>query len=170
MALSARIGIRIVKSSTATEERLALVRRVAAAAPALLFGSTALELAYPELLEHQPRDVDFLVPLESVPAIVGAIDHVWTSWEEPIDARCDLDVLRGRYYVRGRHAGRPTLDLTYESPIGWESAWARRVERDGIAIACAADLAVVYRTRAKPGDLELAARLLAVREPVGLGQ
>lgn len=136
-------------------ERLALVKRVSAAAPALLFGSVALELAHPTLLDHEPPDVDFLVAITSVAPIVAAIDHQWTSWEEPVD----LTKLAGRFYVRGRHPTRPTIDLTYESPVRWEDAWARRIEHDGIAIAAPRDLACVYEARARAGDEALARRL-----------
>lgn len=152
-----------MKYSGATE-RLALVRQVAAAAPALLFGSVALEIAYPSLLDHEPPDVDFLVPVASVAPIVAAVDHTWTSWEEPVD----LAKLAGRFYVRGRHASRPTIDLTYESPVRWDEAWARRIEHEGIAIAAAEDLACVYEARGRPGDEKLA-RLLRLRNLESIG-
>lgn len=142
-----------MKSLRAIRRRLA--RDVCRAAPALLFGSAALEILHPELLDHEPRDVDFFVPTSSLEAIVAAIPREWRSWDEPFEGAH----LAGRYYVRGTHPSEPTIDLTYEGPMEWEQAWARRREVDGIIVANVVDLQRVYRARGRTGDDALASRL-----------
>ncbi|MFK8001273.1 MAG: hypothetical protein AB8H86_16885 [Polyangiales bacterium] len=141
-------------------EHLQVARWVAQSAPALLVGSVALRLLHGET--RAPNDVDFVAPLTSLDGIAAALmtkGYTWKSWERSVEPPFDVAALPGRIYLRGSHASLPTLDLTYESPMHWTDAWARRDEVQGLQLASAEDLATIMRARGTPRDLEWCAKL-----------
>ena len=146
-----------------SDVHLEVARWVAQTAPALLVGSVALRLAHGGT--QTPNDIDFFVAARSLSPIAAALaarGYGWTSWEREVFPPFDegaIESLRGRIYLRGRHASLPIVDLTYEPPMPFEDAWARRDEVDGLQVASAQDLAQIMLARGNAQDLAWAERL-----------
>ncbi len=141
-----------------SEANLRVAQWVSSAAPALLIGSVALQLGHPHRLRRAPSDVDFLAPLTSLDAIIRALEpegYRFVNWERAVSAPLELATLEGRIYIRGIHPTLPQLDLVYESPVEWDSAWLRRVGVTGVQVAHDRDLAKVFAARGNAHDLEL---------------
>ena len=88
-----------------------------------LFGSLGLELTYPDVLDNPPSDADLVVGnerenLKGIIQFLQANGYTVYSWEEPIVKGFDMEILSGRFYIRGiKHIPpyKPAIiDVTYE--------------------------------------------------------
>ena len=88
-----------------------------------LFGSLGLELTYPDVLDNPPSDADLVAgnERENLKGIIQFLQengYTVYSWEEPIAKGFDMEILSGRFYIRGiKHIPpyKPAIiDITYE--------------------------------------------------------
>ncbi len=86
-----------------------------------LMGSLCLYLTAPDILGREVHDVDLFSDdtEENLRRIIGLLEDRGFdvfSWQDRIDHSVDMDMLRGRYYIRGIKDGL-IADITYESDI-----------------------------------------------------
>lgn len=89
----------------------------------ILFGSLGLQMAYPQVLPDAPHDVDLFAAgnrdnLVQIITLLRDNGYLVYSWQDPIVAGFDWEILRGRFYFRGvkKILGyEPAIiDVTYE--------------------------------------------------------
>ena len=89
----------------------------------ILFGSLGLQMAYPQVLPDAPHDADLFAAgnrdnLVQIITLLRDNGYLVYSWQDPIVAGFDWEILRGRFYFRGvkKILGyEPAIiDVTYE--------------------------------------------------------
>ena len=109
-----------------------------------LFGSLGLELTYPDVLDNPPGDAD-LVAVDEKENLNGIIQFLQAngytvySWQQPIVKGFDMDLLQGRFYIRGikhmpQHAPA-IIDVTYElKGINIRELLGMTIQKEGIRV------------------------------------
>lgn len=88
----------------------------------VLIGSFGLYIAFPKVLDYLPKDADLFAKgdiknLRSIIKILEELNYEVFSWQDKIDETVSMDILMGRYYVRGvkmDNCYEFIIDVTYE--------------------------------------------------------
>ena len=150
------------------ENHLDIARKLCAGSDCIMMGSMALYLAFPEVLDYVPGDVDLLADagienLRKIIRILRVDGFKVFSWQDEIDESVSMELLEGRFYIRGLKNIKDsvvTVDVTYEIvAVDWQQVKNSYVEIDEIRVFNKEVLIAILRGCPKEKKQEQARRL-----------